>query len=91
MVLEFRPPGGWDKGRAVRWLKERAEARGGEPLAGVLYIGDDATDEDAFAALGRGDVGVLVAESPRSTRARFWVRGPEEVARFLEALAGMPG
>lgn len=62
------------------------------PHALVLYLGDDATDEDAFRALagwsGAGE-GVMVAGSPPpGTAARAYLRMPEEVGALLEALAG---
>ncbi len=49
----------------------------------VAYLGDDLTDEDAFAALkGRG-LGVLVRNELRETMADVWLRPPEEVIDFL--------
>lgn len=50
-----------DKGSAVRRLREELGA------AAVVYLGDDVTDEDAFAVLGPGDLGVKVG--PGDTRA----------------------
>jgi trehalose 6-phosphate phosphatase len=49
-----------------------------------IYIGNDGTDEAAFAALAPGltaRVGV-----PRPTHARYFLRNPSEAARFLERL-----
>jgi trehalose 6-phosphate phosphatase len=51
----------------------------------VLYAGDDLTDEDGFAVLRPGDVGVK--SGPGDTAAEFRVAGPEEVARMLTTLA----
>jgi trehalose 6-phosphate phosphatase len=45
-----------DKGSALRRLRIELHA------AGVLYLGDDVTDEDAFVALGSGDVAVKVGD-----------------------------
>jgi trehalose 6-phosphate phosphatase len=87
-VLEVRPRVEWDKGRAVLFLLEQLRPPAGSP---VLYLGDDTTDEDAFRALeewGGAGEGVLVAESPRATAARSWLRSPEEVGAVFEALAG---
>jgi alpha,alpha-trehalase len=57
-----------------------------------IYLGDDVTDEDAFRALRErgevGGVGVLVAEEPRETAARYRLRDPDEVREFLAAFAG---
>jgi trehalose-phosphatase len=49
-----------------------------------IYAGDDVADESAFWALRRG-ITVHVGKS-RHTRARFRLRNPEEVLRFLEKL-----
>jgi len=52
-----------------------------------LYIGDDLTDEDAFRALEQRGVGIVVGEQSRSTAARYALKGPAEVERFLRELA----
>ncbi len=55
-----------------------------------IYVGDDVTDEDAFRALeerpGPG-LTVLVSDEPRETAARYRLRDPYEVRRFLERFA----
>ncbi len=52
-----------------------------------ICLGDDASDESAFAALRRG---LTIHVGGRAdTRARFWVRSPEEVREFLERLEAM--
>ena len=45
-----------DKGSALTRLRDELAA------TGVLYLGDDVTDEDGFAALRPGDVGVKVGD-----------------------------
>jgi trehalose-phosphatase len=67
------------KGEAVRGILAELP---GSPLA--FYLGDDTTDEAAFAALPRG-ITVRVRK-PRATRARFFLRNPKEVRQFLEKL-----
>jgi trehalose-phosphatase len=52
-----------------------------------IYIGDDRTDEDAFRALKKRGVGILVSEEPRATAASYLLRNPSEVERFLRELA----
>jgi trehalose 6-phosphate phosphatase len=88
-VLELRPRRLPNKADAVRWIAAH------RPGAAVLYVGDDATDEDAFAALGRGDFAVRV-ESRRAraergaafrTHARWRVAGHAGVARLIERLS----
>jgi trehalose 6-phosphate phosphatase len=50
----------------------------------VLFLGDDVTDETAFARLKSGDVGVKVGDG--DTAAEFRVGAPEDVTALLEAL-----
>ncbi|WP_026919067.1 trehalose-phosphatase [Gordonia shandongensis] len=53
----------------------------------VLYLGDDVTDEKAFAHLGPGDVGVKVGAG--ATAAAFCVEGPDDVAEVLARIADL--
>jgi trehalose-phosphatase len=78
-VWEILPREVGDKGSAVRRELSRFKYR---PLP--VYIGDDFTDERAFAALPDG---LTVRVGPHSlTRAQFQLRDPAEVRRFLERL-----
>jgi len=86
-VYELLPDVDWDKGKALLWLL--ATLRSGRPKARPIYIGDDRTDEDAFRALGQRGVGILVSEQPRSTAARYALKNPVEVERFLQELVEM--
>jgi trehalose-phosphatase len=55
------------------------------PTATAAYLGDDITDEDAFAALrGRG-LTILVRQEPRPSNADWWLRPPQELIAFLDA------
>jgi trehalose 6-phosphate phosphatase len=67
------------KGDGVERLREHVRA------TAVLYAGDDVTDEDAFAALHPGDVGVKVG--PGETQAGHRVSDPDAVAALLAELA----
>ncbi|HET7274423.1 MAG TPA: trehalose-phosphatase [Longimicrobiaceae bacterium] len=88
-VVEVRPAVDWHKGRAVDFLLAHISPPAGTP---AIYIGDDTTDEDAFAAIaewpgGRGE-GVLVGDpASASTSAKSFVRDPAEVAALLRSLA----
>jgi trehalose 6-phosphate phosphatase len=84
-VYDIRPRVYWHKGDAVKWIRQRLEKED----ALTIYLGDDATDEDAFAALPDA-VTVKVGE-PAETAAAYFVRSPEEVQRFLEWLASASG
>lgn len=70
-----------NKGSGVRWLREITDA------SVVLYVGDDRTDEDAFAALESSDIGVKVGGG--NTLARYRVDGPGDVAELLEYLVSV--
>jgi trehalose-phosphatase len=55
------------------------------PTATAAYLGDDNTDEDAFAVLrGRG-LTLLVRPEPRPSQATYWLRPPEDLLAFLDA------
>ena len=86
-VCEFQPRIDWNKGRAVLMLAERLNV----PLQGVLYIGDDVTDEDAFRAIAGDGIGILVSDTHRETAATYRLNDPEEVRVFLERLAAALG
>ncbi|MDH3703495.1 MAG: trehalose-phosphatase [Alphaproteobacteria bacterium] len=89
MVFELLPNIDWDKGRAVTWL---LHAMGLEPPDAMpVYIGDDVTDEDAFATVSADGIGVLVADAPRATQARYRLAGPDAVMRLFEHLSGVSG
>lgn len=65
LVIEARPAGA-NKGRAVRELAAQPPFRGRTPV----FVGDDATDEDGFAAAAaQGGYGVKVG--PGETHAEF--------------------
>lgn len=83
-VYELLPDIDWNKGKAVLWLLETLELERGSALP--IFIGDDRTDEDAFSALEKRGVGILVSEQPQVTAASYWLNSPEEVERFLRAL-----
>ncbi len=67
------------KGDAVDRLRE---LRGADA---VFFAGDDVTDEDAFAVLRDGDVGVKVGAG--ETRAGFRVTDPAALTDVLKQLA----
>jgi alpha,alpha-trehalase len=83
-VYELQPNIDWHKGKALRWLLQALELKRDNVIP--LYIGDDVTDEDAFAAIRDDGIGILVAGKARQTRARYLLKDPEEVQRFLAAL-----
>lgn len=50
----------------------------------VVFFGDDVTDEDVFAVLRAGDIGVRVG--PEYSLAQYRVGGPDGVAEALQLL-----
>jgi alpha,alpha-trehalase len=86
-IFELRPRIDWHKGEAVLWLLEALGLQGESILP--LYVGDDTTDEDAFAALAERGIGILVARAVCFTAARYVLRDPNDVARFLRGLIAM--
>lgn len=75
--LELRVPGK-NKGDAVETILSES----GQDVA-AAYLGDDQTDENAFRAIKRRGLAVLVRPEPRPTSADVWLRPPEELVRFL--------
>ena len=68
-----------DKGQALRALRQRLGA------SAVLFLGDDVTDEDAFATLTGPDVGIKVG--PGESVAPYRVAGTAEVSQLLASLS----
>jgi trehalose 6-phosphate synthase/phosphatase len=77
-VLEFSVRSS-TKGDALERLREHTGADR------VLYAGDDVTDEDAFAVLRAGDIGLKIGAGV--SLAGYRVRGPNEVTEVLRLLA----
>ncbi len=69
------------KGAALQRLRTAQGAQA------VLYVGDDVTDEHAFAVLGPNDVGVKVG--PGETLARFRIADPAAVRDLLATLVDL--
>ncbi|MCC6203172.1 MAG: trehalose-phosphatase [Gammaproteobacteria bacterium] len=69
---------GFDKGSVVQ---EILREEGTE--AACAYLGDDHTDEAAFAAMPDEGAAVLVHPYYRVTAAHYWIRPPSGVRRFL--------
>ena len=78
--LELRA--GRDKGDAVKEIiREAGDA------APVTYLGDDLTDEAAFAAVNAATaphLSVLMRRARRKTVAEVWMKPPEQMRSFLQ-------
>jgi alpha,alpha-trehalase len=88
-IFELRPAVDWDKGAAVQWLLEAAGLDPERTLA--VFVGDDVTDEDAFARVRYKGVGVVVGTDDRITAANDRVDDPEAVRSMLEELVDRLG
>jgi trehalose-phosphatase len=88
-VYELLPDIDWNKGKAVLWLLETLGLESGNALP--IYIGDDRTDEDAFSALEKRGVAILVGDRSQPTAASYSLRDPSEVERFLRELTECVG
>lgn len=77
-VVELRPEG-LTKGTAVRRIAKE------HPNCTPVYLGDDTTDEDAFAALQDLDrETVTVRIGDEETRAEYRLADPEDVVAYLQ-------
>jgi trehalose-phosphatase len=82
-MLELLPNIDWAKGDAVTCILRHVKSQRKQPVWPV-YIGDDATDEDAFEAIG--DSGLTIGVSNRPAGAGFRVPDPAAVEHFLRAI-----
>jgi len=82
-VCEIRPHVNWNKGMAIRWIKETSKLT--DALA--IYIGDDVTDEAAFSAIPDG-ISIRVGRSAH-TLAKYHLPKQEAVQRFLAWLVDL--
>jgi trehalose 6-phosphate phosphatase len=79
MVIEARPRGS-NKGRALHALMDHIPFAGRRPV----FVGDDVTDEDGFAAAARaGGYGIKVG--PAETVAAYRIERPEDIFGWLQA------
>lgn len=85
MLFELRPNVDWDKGRAVGWLLAHLGLDRSD--VAPLYIGDDETDEDAFAVMHRYEgLGILVGPEAQRSSADYRLDDPAAVGCFLRRL-----
>jgi len=83
-VYEMQPDIDWDKGKALLWLLKKLDLDSPEVLP--FYIGDDVTDEDAFAVLIKKGIGIVVSDEKRSSKANYKLKDPSEVLVFLKKI-----
>ena len=77
MVLEVRPQITWNKGHAIKWIAREVLPAGSVPI----YIGDDVTDEDGFAAIPEGIT--IKVGGAAETEAQYLLPDVASVGQFL--------
>jgi len=85
LVYDFLPRVGWHKGTAARRRVSRMVPTLPARRAVIVYAGDDATDEMAFAALR--DRALTIHVGARPTAAEYRVRSVRDVQTLLHRLA----
>ncbi len=84
-VFEIHPRTYWDRGSALRWVRDQLE----RPDALVAYAGDTG-DEDVFSAFPDG-ITIKIGNGAE-TSAHYLAEDPAQVQKFLEVLAAsLPG
>jgi trehalose-phosphatase len=87
-ACELLPAADWNKGNAVQWIRAEVERRVARPVS-VVYLGDDRTDEEAFAVLGGPDTAIGVGDRPGADLIDWRLAGPAAVGRFFHRLAAL--
>ena len=81
---EYMPNTGHDKGSAAVAIMRRVGFNLKSDLA--IYIGDDTTNEDAFAAVADLGVGLRVGRPAPTSNASYSIKNTEEVWSLLERI-----
>jgi len=76
-IYDIVPRTNWHKGAAVEWINGHF----GEEEVLTVYLGDDASDEDAFCVLP--DAVTIKVGAPAATCARYRLSDPAAVHEFL--------
>lgn len=84
MTFEAVPKIRWDKGEIVKLLVDEVSGKMDSRFK-TVYMGDDATDEDAFKALSELD-GLTVVVGEKQSSAKYYVKSQGEAVGFLQRL-----
>ena len=83
-IVELKPNIDWDKGRAVLWIMRELKVADNDHIP--VYIGDDLTDEDAFSAIQKDGVGIVVGTHDGLSKASYRLGNVDEVMLWLQDL-----
>ncbi len=83
-MLELKPDIEWHKGYALNWLMKKLELNIQEHLP--VFIGDDVTDEDAFAVIQGNGLGIITGSHGQKTAASYKLNNTDDVIQFLDKL-----
>ena len=86
-AVEGRPRLDWDKGRAVLHVLKQRHGADWPSRVRAVYLGDDATDEDAFRSLKGIGRSVCVTKHWRESAAEYRLPDPAAVLQLLRWLA----
>jgi trehalose 6-phosphate synthase/phosphatase len=88
-AVEGRPPVDWHKGHAVLFVVGRRHGVQWPARVRALYVGDDATDEDAFRSLRGMGRSICVSPVPPAagTAADLRLPDPDSVVQLIRWLA----
>ena len=81
-IVEIRPNRPWNKGYALQWIMEASGLHSVLPVV----IGDDTTDEDAFAVVAESGIAIAVGETAAQSSARYSVDTVADVYAILHAV-----
>jgi trehalose-phosphatase len=91
LVVEGRPPLAWGKGHAVLHVLAQRHGATWPARVRALYIGDDATDQDAFRSLRGIGRSIFVGQPPASEHgADHTLPDPAAVLQLVRRLSAGP-
>lgn len=87
-VFELRPALAWDKGAAVRWIRDALGLGPATHLA--IFAGDDVTDLDGLAAVRADGLGIVVGSAIVAEPGELRLTDPAALGRLLAQLCITP-